>query len=154
MANNVSAGLLMYVREADALFVLLVHPGGPFWRGKDLGAWSIPKGAPEEGEDLLDAAQREFFEETALTAQGPFVALQSVRQKAGKLVHCWAFESARPEKLSPGASTMEIEWPRRSGHKMTYPEVDDVRLFSVDEALKKILPAQAAFIPDLLTKIS
>lgn len=142
---QVSYGMLMFVRESGGLSVLLVHPGGPYWRNKDDGAWSIPKGLANEGEDGLAAAQREFFEETGLTPHAPYVALAPVKQKGGKLVHCWAFEGARTP-ITLGQSTFEIEWPPRSGKLARFPEVDRAGFFSLDEARRKILAAQANFL--------
>ncbi len=146
---NVSCGLLMYVEDADVgLSVLLAHPGGPYWRGKDVGAWSIPKGLPLPGEDSLAAAQREFFEETGLKPEGPFQALTPIRQKSGKRVHCWAF-AGRRAPMSVGASTFELEWPAKSGQFSSFPEVDAVLLFAIAEARIKILPAQTPLLDEL-----
>jgi predicted NUDIX family NTP pyrophosphohydrolase len=136
----------MYVPEP--LRVLLVHPGGPYWRNKDLGAWSIPKGLVDAGEDPLAAAQREFTEETGLVAAAPFLELKPLKQKGGKLVRCWAFQG-RDTPVILGGSKFEMEWPPRSGRKQTFPEVDDAQLFSVDEALRRILAGQAAFVHEL-----
>ena len=145
---NLSCGLLMYSMAEGAVSVLLVHPGGPYWRGKDLKAWSIPKGLPEPGEDLLAAAQREFFEETGLQAQAPFSPLTPIRQKGGKIVHCWAFRGdAAP--VGVGASQVEIEWPPRSGKRVSFPEIDDAQLFDLATASEKILPAQLGFLLEL-----
>jgi len=150
---QVSAGLLMYTHEKDApLRVLLAHPGGPYWRNKDLGVWSIPKGLPNKGEDLLQAAQREFTEETGLTAQPPFIELTPLKQKSGKIVHCWAFAGAEAPVMV-GASTCQVEWPPRSGRKITIPEVDQAKLFEPAEAMRRILPGQAAFIRELIERL-
>lgn len=146
--TQVSYGLLMFVRESAGLVVLLVHPGGPYWRNKDDGAWSIPKGLANVDEDGLAAAQREFFEETGVTPRGPFIALEPIKQKGGKVVHCWAFEGERlPTAL--GGSPFEIEWPPRSGKKATFPEVDAADYFSLDQARVKILASQRSFIDQL-----
>ena len=145
---QISCGLLMYTRSASGPLMLLVHPGGPFWRNRDEGAWSIPKGLADADEDLLSAAQREFTEETSLIAKGPFIELTALKQKSRKVVHCWAFEGeAKP--LMTGASHFDLEWPPRSGRMQRFPEVDDARLFAVQDALKKILPGQAGFIREL-----
>lgn len=148
----VSCGLLMFVRAP--LRVLLVHPGGPYWRGKDLGAWSVPKGLAEHGEDALAAAIREFEEETGLKAEAPFMHLAPLKQKSGKLVQCWAFEGNPSAPIAPGASTFELEWPPRSGKRASFPEVDDARLFELPEALLKILPGQAGFIRELASRLA
>lgn len=148
---QISYGLLMYVRDSEGLSVLLAHPGGPYWRNKDDGAWSIPKGLAGEGEEGLAAAQREFFEETGLTASGPFIELTPLKQKGGKLVHCWAFEGER-SPIALGASTFEIEWPPRSGRKALFPEVDRAEFFTLSIARKKVLSSQLGFL-DQLTEL-
>ncbi len=145
---RVSAGLLMYRRRADRLEVLLVHPGGPFWAKKDLGAWTIPKGEVEEGEDELATARREFEEETSIRAQGPFRPLGRVRQKSGKVVHAWAFEGdADPSAVR--SNTIRIQWPPRSGQWQTIPEVDRAEWFTLQEARRRINPAQVALLDAL-----
>ncbi len=128
--------------------MLLVHPGGPYWRGKDDGAWSVPKGLAEAGEEPLEAAKREFREETGLEPFPPFRELAPVTQKGGKLVRCWTF-AGEEQAPSPGPSLFEIEWPPRSGKRVSFPEVDEVRFFSLEEAHVKILPAQASFLSEL-----
>jgi predicted NUDIX family NTP pyrophosphohydrolase len=143
-----SYGLLMYVPDGAGVCVLLVHPGGPYWGNKDIGAWSIPKGLADEHEEGLAAAQREFFEETGLTPRGPFIELKPARQKGGKLVFCWAFEGERAP-MAPGASTFEIEWPPRSGQRARFPEVDRAEFFTLAEARKKILASQLGFLDQL-----
>jgi predicted NUDIX family NTP pyrophosphohydrolase len=142
---QVSYGLLMFVRESAGISVLLVHPGGPYWRNKDDGAWSIPKGLANDAEDGLAAAQREFFEETGMTPRGPFTALTPVKQKGGKLVHCWAFEGERAP-IALGTSTFELEWPPRSGKRARFPEVDRAALFTLEQARKKLLSSQIGFL--------
>jgi predicted NUDIX family NTP pyrophosphohydrolase len=143
-----SAGLLLYRRRGAALEVLLVHPGGPFWRGRDAGAWTIPKGEPGPGEDLLAAAQREFREETGLAPDGPFVPLGSVRQRGGKVVHAWGVEGdCDPERIV--SNTFRMEWPPRSGREQEFPEIDRAAFFSLQEAATRINPAQAAFLREL-----
>jgi predicted NUDIX family NTP pyrophosphohydrolase len=147
---RVSAGLLMYRRRGDTLEVLLVHPGGPFWANKDLGAWTIPKGEVAEGEDELATAQREFEEETGFRPNGPFQALGSVRQKAGKIVHAWAFEGdGDPAAIRSNA--YRVEWPPGSGQWQTYPEVDRAEWFDLDEGRRRINPAQAELLDRLET---
>ena len=150
----ISAGLLMYRVSASGIQVLLVHPGGPFFARKGAGVWTIPKGLPDAGEDLLDCARREFQEETGFDAgSGPFLPLGEVKQKGGKTVHAWAFAGdCDPAKLT--SNTFICEGPPRSGKRASFPEVDRAEFFALDEARAKINPAQATFIDrlaDLLT---
>ena len=146
------AGLLMYRRSRGTLEVLLVHPGGPFWEKKDLGSWSIPKGEYEASEEALAAATREFQEETGLVAGGPFTALTSIRQEGGKLVQAWAFEGdCDAESLK--STTFSLEWPPNSGRRREFPEVDRAGWFSIEEARRKILPAQADLLDELAARM-
>ena len=146
-----SAGLLMYRRSGGTLEVLLVHPGGPFWMKKDAGAWSIPKGEYEAGEEALAAAAREFQEETGLVARGPYTPLTPIRQPGGKVVEAWAFEGdCDAESLK--STTFSLEWPRGSGRRQEFPEVDRAGWFGLDEARRKILPAQSALLDELASK--
>lgn len=143
-----SAGLLMYRRVGGGLQVLLAHPGGPLWQHKDLGGWSIPKGEVQPGEAPLDAALREFKEETGLEAQGPFLSLGAVTQRGGKIVEAWAFAGdCLPHALT--SNTFEMEWPPRSGRRQQFPEVDRAEFFTLAEAAAKINPAQREFIERL-----
>lgn len=147
-----SAGLLIY-RKADAfLEVFLVHPGGPFWRGKDAGAWSIPKGEFTEGEDALEVARREFTEETGQEISGDFIELETVQQKGGKLVFAWAVKGD-VDADNVVSNTFKMQYPYKSGNWITVPEVDKAGWFGVEEAKQKINPAQAALLPDLLRKL-
>jgi predicted NUDIX family NTP pyrophosphohydrolase len=147
-SSSVSAGLLMYRRGPNGVELFLAHPGGPFWRDREAGAWSIPKGVVEEGEDLLAAARREFAEETGLRPEGPFLPLGSVRQKAGKRVHAWAVEGdADPATVT--SNVMRTEWPRGSGRWLTFPEVDRCAWFTAAVAREKINAAQAELIDRL-----
>ena len=135
---NPSAGILMYRRSGEEILVLLVHPGGPFWKKKDLGAWSISKGEYAAGEPALEAAKREFQEETGFAAQGDFLSLGQVQQAGGKVVTAWAFEGdCDPRQLV--SNRCEIEWPPRSGRKMEIDEVDRGDWFSIAEAKERIL---------------
>jgi len=138
----------MYRRRAGALQVLLVHPGGPFWAKKDLGAWTIPKGEVAEGEDLLATARREFEEETSLRPDGPFEPLGSITQKAGKVVHAWAFEGDC-DPTAVRSNTYKVEWPPRSGQWREFPEVDRAEWFSLADARAKINAAQAELLARL-----
>lgn len=145
---NVSAGVLLFRRGPGGLELFLAHPGGPFWQDRDVGAWTIPKGAVEEGEDALAAARRELAEETGLAPHGPFIPLGSVRQKAGKQVHAWACESdADPARIV--SNLMRSEWPRGSGRWLTFPEVDRCAWFDPATARVKVNPAQAELIDRL-----
>ncbi|PYQ53384.1 MAG: NUDIX hydrolase [Acidobacteria bacterium] len=145
---RVSAGLLMYRRRPAGLEVLLVHPGGPFWANKDLGAWTIPKGEVAEGEDELATARREFEEETGLEPGGALLPLGSIRQKGGKVVHAWAFEGDA-DAGAIHSNSYRVEWPPRSGEFRTFPEVDRAEWFPLDEARRRINPAQAGLIDTL-----
>jgi predicted NUDIX family NTP pyrophosphohydrolase len=146
--RNVSAGLLLYRRPRGRLELFLAHPGGPFWRGRDLGAWTIPKGLVAPGEALLDAARREFVEETGIVPHEPFLPLGSVRQKAGKVIHAWAWEGdADPAAIV--SNTTSCEWPRGSGRSLTFPEVDRCAWFEPGAARAKLNPAQAELIDRL-----
>ena len=146
-----SAGLLVFRRVNGALEVLLAHPGGPFWARKDEGAWSIPKGECEPGEDPFAAARREFLEETSLNPEGDFIELKPVRQPGGKTVVAWAVEC----DLDPGgfhSNTFRLEWPPRSGKFQEVPEIDKLGWFDWPVALRKILKGQRPFIEQLLDR--
>ena len=147
-----SAGILLYRYHQNELQCFLVHPGGPFFRNKDKGAWSIPKGEPGESEDVLPAAIREFEEETGKTIEGPFLPLTPVKQKSGKLVYAWAAEGAfDPATLK--CNTFTIEWPPRSGKIGEFPEVDRGEWFTIEVACEKILPAQIPLLKELETLV-
>jgi predicted NUDIX family NTP pyrophosphohydrolase len=143
-----SAGLLPFRRGAGGLEVFLVHPGGPFWAKKDQGAWSIPKGEYEPGEDPLAAARREFAEETGIVPEGDFVALTPLRQRGGKIVRAFAFESdLDPHTIK--SNTFVMEWPPRSGRQQEFPEVDRAGWFTVDAAKQKLLATQVGLVKEL-----
>jgi predicted NUDIX family NTP pyrophosphohydrolase len=152
---KISAGLLMYrdrIVERALSEVLLVHPGGPFWRNKDDGAWTIPKGEVETGEELLAAAIREFNEETGLTPIEPFLALGQVKHKSGKVVHAWAFRGdCDPTQIK--SNTFEIEWPPKSGHRQAFPEIDRADFFDLFTARGKILAAEQPLLDRLAVLI-
>lgn len=146
--SRVSAGLLMYRIDDGNLQVLVAHPGGPFFRNKDEGAWSIPKGEIEPDEDYLAAARREFEEETGVKPTGPFVALTPVKQKGGKVVHAWAFEgNCDPAEIV--SNTFTIEWPPKFAQQQEFPEIDRVEFFNLETARRKINAAQAGLIDEL-----
>jgi predicted NUDIX family NTP pyrophosphohydrolase len=144
-----SAGLLMYRRPRDGpVEVLLAHPGGPYWRSKDTGAWTLPKGEFEEGEDGLACAMREFREETGCAPTPPFASLGEVRQKSGKRVSAWSFEG----DLDPAgldSNLFEMEGPPRSGQLRQFPEVDRIAWYGLQDARAKLLPAQLPFLDRL-----
>ena len=148
-----SAGLLLYRRKANGVEVLLGHPGGPFWRNKDLGSWSIPKGLIAEGEASLAAAKREFTEETGHRPHGKFLPLGEARQPGGKLVHVWAVEG-NWDAASLKSNTFEMEWPPRSGRRQSFPELDRAEWFDLAEARPKILKGQAIFLARLLEELT
>jgi predicted NUDIX family NTP pyrophosphohydrolase len=152
MAKKFTAGLLLF-RRCNELEVLLIHPGGPFWAKKDLGAWSLPKGQIEDNEEPLDAAKREFTEETGFTVEGEFLPLNPVRQSGGKLVHAWAVEGdCDPARLR--SNLFSMEWPPKSGTLREYPEADRAAWFAIPEARKRILPAQKDFLEQLSSLLS
>jgi predicted NUDIX family NTP pyrophosphohydrolase len=146
-----SAGLLLFRRRNGELEVFLGHPGGPFWVKKDLGAWTIPKGEYEPSEGALDAARREFEEETGFKVDGAFLDLGTVTQGSGKIVSAWAVEGdCDPEKLV--SNFCEIEWPPRSRRMIEIPEIDRGAWYSMDEARTKIFTAQVPFLDRLIEK--
>jgi predicted NUDIX family NTP pyrophosphohydrolase len=147
MNTKQSAGIVLYRRKI-VLEVFLVHPGGPFWKNRDAGSWTIPKGEFLNDEPALDAAVREFREETGLVLKGPFQALSPIRQKGGKRVYAWATNG----DLDPAtivSNTFELEWPPRSGKIGTFPEVDKAGWFPMEEARQIINPAQIGFLEEL-----
>jgi len=150
--KEISAGILPF-RRREGLEVLLGHPGGPFWKNKDAGAWTIPKGLVDPGEELLAAARREFTEETGFVAREPFIPLPPVRQKSGKVVHAFACEGEfDPEKLT--CNTFEVEWPPRSGTRQSFPEIDRVEWFGLDAARERILGYQLRWLDEVEAKLT
>ena len=155
MPKKTSAGILLYRRgdRDGGLKVFLVHPGGPFWAKKDLGAWSIPKGELGEGEAPLDTAVREFTEETGFPVAGEFRALQPVRQAGGKTVFAWAVEGdCDPAALR--SNLFSMEWPPKSGRRQEFPEVDRAAWFSIEEARRRIVAGQAPLLEELLASLT
>jgi predicted NUDIX family NTP pyrophosphohydrolase len=147
-----SAGLLMYRGNKDTLEFFLVHPGGPFFKNKDDGYWTIPKGEPAENEPLLDTAKREFKEETGIEPIGPFIDLGSTKQKGGKVVFAWAFEKNGANWMN--SNYFELEWPPKSGKKVSFPEIDKGGYFTLEEAKVKINSAQVYFLVKLKDYLS
>jgi predicted NUDIX family NTP pyrophosphohydrolase len=147
-----SAGLLLYRQAAGGLEVMLVHPGGPYWARKDIGAWSIPKGEIEPGEEALAAARREFEEETGASVSGDFVPLQAVKLRSGKVIHAWAVQA----EFDPGglrSNLFSMEWPPRSGEQREFPEADRAAWFGIGRARLKIHPGQAPLLDSLLAHL-
>jgi predicted NUDIX family NTP pyrophosphohydrolase len=153
VSGRQSAGLLLYRRTGNGVEVLLGHPGGPFWRNKDLGSWSIPKGLIAEGEKPLAAARREFTEETGHRPRGKSLPLGEARQPGGKLVQAWAVEGDW-DAASLKSNMFEMEWPPRSGRRHSFPELDRAEWFDLAEAQAKILKGQAIFLTRLLEKLA
>ena len=147
--SNVSAGLLLFRRKNNSVELLLVHPGGPFWKNKDDGAWSIPKGEAQPDEDLLAHAKIEFEEELGFKPDGDFIPLGSIKQKGGKTVHAWAFQGDLPQNFQLKSNTFEIEFPPRSGKFKEFPEIDRAEFFVEEIARRKINPAQLSFFDRL-----
>lgn len=149
---KVSAGLLMYRIRDGALQFLLAHPGGPFWKDRDAGAWTIPKGEIQQGEEPLAAAQREFEEEVGFKPQGRFIELTPITQKSGKIVHAWAFEGdCDPARVR--SNTFKMEWPPHSGKFEDCPEVDRAGFFGMEEAKGKINPAQIPLLVEATQRL-
>jgi predicted NUDIX family NTP pyrophosphohydrolase len=152
-SNKISAGLLLFRRRSDGVEILLVHLGGPFWTKKDAGAWFVPKGEVNPGEETQAAARREFAEETGLTPDANLIALGSVKHKSGKTVHAWAFEG----DCDPAAirsNTFEMEWPPRSGKMREFPEIDRAAFFTIEGAREKMHPSEFEFVTRLSEIIS
>lgn len=147
--STISAGILLFQRKPH-LQVLLGHPGGPYWQNKDEGAWSVPKGEVKEGETMIDAAKREFNEELGFIPEGDYLELGFVKQKGGKTVYAWAVECMIPDDFIFEPDFFEMEWPPKSGHVQSFPEIDKIEYFPAFEAKKKINPAQQAFINRLI----
>lgn len=145
-----SAGIVLYRFAEDTMQFLLVHPGGPFWAKKDMGAWSVPKGEFDEDEDPLQAAIREMKEETGFVARGDFIPLTPVKQKSGKIIYTWAAEADFDPALLK-SNFFEMEWPPRSGKKQLIPEVDKAGWFTIEEARQKLVPGQVSIAEELYT---
>lgn len=149
----VSAGLLMYKIERK-VFVYLVHPGGPYFRNKDKGWWTIPKGLPNPDEDLLNTAIREFEEETGIKSVPPYLDLGSVKQKGGKIVNCWAFKIHSSVEIDFKSNKFLIEWPPGSGKNVLFPEVDKAEWMEIEKAMLYINERQKIFLDRLSDLLS
>jgi predicted NUDIX family NTP pyrophosphohydrolase len=149
VAGKTSAGLLMYTVKNRTLKVFLVHPGGPFFINKNEGFWGIPKGLIEKNEEYLQTAVREFKEETGITPEGEYLPLGSIKQKNGKVVYAWAFETENDDQHFITSNTFKLEWPPRSGKIQEFPEIDKAEFFTVEAAKKEINEAQIELITRL-----
>jgi predicted NUDIX family NTP pyrophosphohydrolase len=147
-----SAGILLYKKHNGQPLFFLVHPGGPFFKNKDLSSWTIPKGEFEDDEEALTAAKREFKEETGFAIDGHFIQLQPIKQKSGKTVHCWAV-GGDIDPIQLQSNTFEIEWPPKTGKMQSFPEIDRGEWFDYDTATQKINPAQVGLIDELMKLI-
>lgn len=148
-----SAGILLYRISAKEPEFFLVHPGGPFWKNKDAGAWSIPKGEFTDGEEPLAAAKREFEEETGISCNGNFIPLDPLKQKSGKLVFAWALEKDIDLALVR-SNTFKLEWPPKSGKMIDVPEIDKGGWFDLDNAKEKINASQSGFLDQAVLKLN
>jgi len=147
-----SAGILLYRSKNGILELFLIHPGGPFWKNKDLGAWSITKGEFTEAEKPLDAAKREFMEETGIALTGDFIELSPVKQKGGKIIHAWAVKGDL-DPLLIVSNSFPLEWPPKSGKWQQFPEINKGEWFAIDVAKQKINTAQALLINELQERL-
>jgi predicted NUDIX family NTP pyrophosphohydrolase len=147
-----SSGILPFRRKAGKLEVFLIHPGGPFWAKKGTGAWSIPKGEINAGEDTLAAAKREFNEETGHTVRGILIQLDPIKQRGGKIVHAWAVETDI-DHTNIKSNSFEMIWPPKSGRMVTFPEVDKANWFEINKAREMILPGQLDLLDQLERKL-
>lgn len=148
-----SAGLLMYRFSGNDIEVFLVHPGGPFWAKKDVASWSIPKGEFSSNENSLEAARREFEEETGFPVDGKFTSLDMLKQPSGKIIHAWAFEGDC-DSTKIKSNTFSMEWPPKSGKEQEFPEIDKAGWFNIETAKTKLHKGQVAFIDRLLKKLN
>lgn len=147
--SKVSAGLLMFRKTDEGLEYFLVHPGGPFFRNKDKGTWTIPKGEPLPGEAFAETARREFYEETGITPPSSLINLGNIKQKGGKIVHAWAFITSISGQPDIQSNLFSLEWPKGSGKLIEFPEIDKGLFMKIEEAKIKINPAQIPFLERL-----
>ena len=152
MQKKQSAGIILFKLEINRPTIFLVHPGGPYWQKKDAGSWSIPKGEFDEGENPLEAAKREFEEETGYALSGDFIEFTPIKQKGGKLVYAWAHENDI-DAANIKSNTFNLEWPPKSNRIVAFPEIDRAGWFNIDDAKIKINPAQALLIDELEEKL-
>jgi predicted NUDIX family NTP pyrophosphohydrolase len=150
----VSAGLLMYRQQEGELQVFIARPGGPWFPHKESDVWTIPKGEVEPGEELLDAAVREFHEEVGITAQGPYLALGSIRQKGGKTVHAWAFQGDWEDGRPIESNKIEVEWPPGSGIWSAWPEIDRAAFFTLPAARQRMKLTQHPLLDRLMAALA
>jgi predicted NUDIX family NTP pyrophosphohydrolase len=143
----------MFRLRDETLEIFLAHPGGPFFANRDEDVWSIPKGVPNEGESLIEAAEREFYEEVGLQPHGPYLELGNITQKGGKVVHAWGFEGDWVEGTVNRCNTFKIEWPPKSGKICEFKEIDRVGFFTLDEAKKKLKAAQWPLVERLVQEL-
>lgn len=153
MGAPISSGLLMFRIQDGFLQIFLAHPGGPFYRNRDAGHWTIPKGELAAGESPFNAAIREFEEETGLQPHEPFIDLGSIRQKGGKIVYCWAFEGNTNPLCSIRSNHFEMEWPPHSGHLQSFPEIDRMEFFGLAEGREKLMEVQWPFVERLIANL-
>lgn len=154
--NKISGGLVLYKEDStkNQVWVLVAHPGGPFFKNKDEGWWSIPKGEPDSGEEIFMAALREFEEETGMAPNGPYLDLGSIIQNNGKEVFAWAFEGDWPENRMPVCNEISMEYPKGSGKIWKFPEIDRVEFLPIDRAKTKLRPQQIPLLDRLIARIS
>lgn len=148
--ERVSAGLLMYRERDGRLEVFLAHPGGPYFSDRDENVWTVPKGEPEVGESMLEAAEREFFEEVGLESKGPYLELGNIRQKGGKIVHAWAFKGEWVDGTVNRCNTFKMEWPPKSGELCEFKEIDRVGFFTLEQARSRLKESQWPFVERLV----
>ena len=146
MTRNLAAGLLMWRKTASFLEFFLVHPGGPYFKSKTAGIWTIPKGIPEQGEQLIDTARREFIEETGIEPTPPFYDLGTIRQKGGKVVQAWSFAGSWDPETGIKCNTFALEWPPRSGKTVDFPEIDKAMWMDYELAKRLIIAEQIPFL--------
>jgi predicted NUDIX family NTP pyrophosphohydrolase len=151
--QRVSAGLLMYRMRGEELEIFLAHPGGPFFANRDDDVWSVPKGVPNEGESLMEAAEREFYEEVGMKPHRPYIELGNITQKGGKMVYAWGFEGDWVEGTPNRCNTFKLEWPPNSGKICEFKEIDRVGFFNLEEARRKLKAAQWPLVERLVQEL-